>query len=205
MDAQTVADLLGVSTRQLNNYINCKGLPSQGSGRSRTYVWREVLEWFVDYRSQMEMGGGSGGSEGDDFDDDSSDIGGAGKKEDIRAANLRKTRAEADLKQLALSKLRGEVIVIADAKVRIDRMLGNLRTQLLAIAPKLANLPESEVREEIVALCRELSTGAVVDHAEDETAEAIEEMAAAADVEYTDADVSRIVLEFLEAHAALQP
>ena len=216
VDAETVATLLGVSPRQVNNYINLKGLPSQGEGRRRTFVWGDVREWYVQYRISLEMGDGTDGSLDDETEADTSD--GDGKKEDIRAANLRKTKAEADLKQLALSRLRGEVITIGDAKTRLDRMLGNLRAQLLGLAPKLSNRIEGErdpagreaaIRDEMAALCRELSTGAVVGGPPEESAEAIEQMAASAEAE---ADVNRIVVEFLEAHAeeqdahaALQP
>ena len=56
MDAETVAGLLDVSTRQINNYINLKGLPSHGEGRRRTFVWAEVREWYVDYRITLEAG-----------------------------------------------------------------------------------------------------------------------------------------------------
>ncbi len=210
MDAQTVADLLGISTRHLNNYINLKDLPSQGSGRRRTFVWAEVREWYVQYRMAIEGGDGNDGSEDPDFDADSSD-GGARKKEDIRAATLRKTRAEADLKQLALSKQRSEVITIADAKMRLDRTFSNLRAKLLSIAPKLANRLESErdrtlkeaaIKDEMESLCRELSTGAIVDVVagapEPDTLDAIEASDASGNL-----DALREVAELLGVYDSL--
>jgi len=196
MDAETIAHLLGVSKRQLNNYVNLKGLPSEGSGTRRTFVWSEVREWYVQYRMQMEMGDGNDGSEEGDFDDETSDSGPA-KKEDIRAANLRKTRAEADLKQLQLGKLRGEVISIPDAKVRLDRMMGNLRAKLLAMGPKLASRLEGEpsrtareaaLKEELENLCREISTGAVVDIPVDEPSAIDLEASADRPADMTDAE-----------------
>jgi len=191
MDAETVADLLGVSTRQLNNYIHHKGLPSSGSGRSRSFVWCDVLEWFVGYRIALEHGDGNGGSDDGDLDGESSDSG-RGGKEDIRAANLRKTRAEANLKELQLGRLRGQVISIPDAKTRLDRMMGNLRAKLLSLAPKLASRIEGEktrttreavIKEELENLCREISTGAVVDLPVDQAegaGDVVDELAASA-------------------------
>jgi len=191
MDAETVAGLLGVSTRQLNNYINLKGLPSNGSGRQRTFVWGDVLEWFIGYRLSLETGDGNGGSDDDEFGDSTSVSG--GKKEDIRQANLRKTKAEANLKELQLGRLRGEVISIAEAKTRLDRMMSNLRAKLLSMPPKLANRIEGEktraareglIRTEIETLCREISTGAVVDVPSDAIDDDTLELSAAASPEF---------------------
>ncbi len=219
IDAETVAVLLGVSARQVNNYLNLKGLPSQGEGRRRVFVWREVLEWYVAYRTEMELGGGNDGT-----DDAEMEVAGSGK-EDIRAANLRKTRAEADLKQLALSKLRGEVITIHDARVRLDRFMANLRALLLSMPPSLAGRLQGErdasnheriIRDEMDALCRTASTAAIVDVPADEpSGEAIAEMSAAADREFTDEEADAIFTAWLEetlrgqpwwkeSHAALQ-
>ena len=211
MDAETVAGLLGVSTRQLNNYINLRDLPSTGSGRRRTFVWREVLEWYVRYRTALELGDGTDGSEPGESDDGTSDSD-ASRKEDIRGANLRKTRAEADLKQLALSRQRSEVITIADAKVRLDRMLGNMRSKLLGLAPKLANRieglkarteREAVLKEEMEVLCRALATGAVVDLPVEP--ESVQEISAAEDPapSLTDAELDEVYDEVLDLYAAV--
>jgi len=174
MDIETVADLLnGISTRQVRTYMT-QGLPYRKEGRSPVFVWREVLDWYVGYRISLEAG-----DRPSDADDEAFDESGegdfpapSGKNEDIRQATLRKTRADADLRELALSKQRGEVITIADAKVRLDRMMGNLRTKLLGIPPKLASRleglkarteREAAIKDEMETLCREISTGAVVD------------------------------------------
>ena len=172
MDAETVAGLLDVSTRQITNYINLKGMPSQGSRTKRTFNWPEVLAWYVDYKSSNDRYITGDAEDDNASEDDASNGGGPGKKEDIRAANLRKTRAEANLKELQLGKLRGQVISIPDAKTRLDRMMGNLRAKLLGIAPKLASRLEAErdragreavLKSEMENLCREISTGAIVD------------------------------------------
>lgn len=172
MDTETVAGLLDVSTRQITNYINLKGMPSHGLRTKRTFVWKEVLDWYVDYKSSNDRYLAGDGDEAEESGADGSEDGSSGKKEDIRAANLRKTRAEANLKELHLGRLRGQVISIPDAKTRLDRMMGNLRAKLLGIAPKLASRLEAErdragreavLKSEMENLCREISTGAVVD------------------------------------------
>ena len=201
MDAETVAALLGVSTRQLNNYINLKGLPSQGSGKRRTFVWAEVLQWYVGYRMQMEMGDGNDGSEDDDSDPDTSV---SGRKEDIRAATLRKTKAEANLKELELSKRRREVVVIADVAPKLNRMFGNLRSNLLSQPRKLADIAagerdanklEARYKGVMEDLCREISTGAIIGTEEtgetDETKPgSLEEVSAAAEIDAIQAELA---------------
>lgn len=181
MDIETVAELLGVSTRQVRTYI-AQGMPSRKEGRTPVFVWREVFDWFLGYKMSLEYGDRPAfddESAGDDTDDLPAVPTGK-PNEDIRQATLRKTRAEADLRELALSRQRSEVITIADAKVRLDRMMGNLRTKLLSIPPKLASRleglkarteREAAIKDEMETLCREISTGAVVDLPDNETSQ----------------------------------
>lgn len=218
MDAETVAELLSVSTRQIRNYVT-QGMPSEVQGRTRTFTWPKVLEWYVGYRAALE--GGYAGADEDSEDSDGESDAPHGK-EDIRAANLRKTRAEADLKQMALSKLRGEMINVADARSLVTRTFSNLRTQLLSMAPKLStrlagepdlSTIESVIREEMETLCRELSVGKIVGGApeqSDNTDELLSSLSAAADSEIlprVDAFLQSLegsVQKFLEDHAPLE-
>lgn len=166
MDIETVAELLGVSTRQVRTYVT-QGMPAGKEGRTPVFNWREVFDWFVGYKISLEYGDRP--SPPDDEDED--DFPAENPNEDIRKVNLRLSRAKADLAQLELSRRRGEVITIADAKVRLDRMMGNLRTKLLSMAPKLASRieglartdREAAIKDEMETVCREISTGAVVD------------------------------------------
>ena len=169
MDIETVADLLNVSTRQIRTYVSQCEMPYRKEGRTPMFDWHLVLDWYVGYKSALEAGDRPLPGDEDEGEELAPD---GGKNEDIRQATLRKTRAEANLKELALSRQRREVITIADAKVRLDRMMGNLRTKLLGIAPKLASRlegvkarpeRESAIREEMENLCREISTGEIID------------------------------------------
>ncbi|HSU19921.1 MAG TPA: hypothetical protein VLI45_09290 [Acidobacteriaceae bacterium] len=208
MDIETVADLLDVSTRQIRTYVTQFGCPSRKEGRTPVFSWPEVLNWYVGYKSALEAGDRAAVAQ-DEPDVDEGEPAGQRPNEDIRQATLRKTRAEANLKELALSRLRSEVITIADAKVRLDRMLGNLRAKLLGMAPKLASRieglkvrteREAAIKDEIEALCREISTGAIVDLPDEVQPNTVEKIDAAAGPEpaVTNADILRNVAELLE-------
>lgn len=181
VDIETVSNVLGISDRTIRTWVKDFGCPSRKDGRSLTFHWPDVLAWYVEYASSRRNGVTS------DFAPTVEDDAEPSDKESLNSAMLRKTRAEADLKQLALSKLRGEVIVIGDAKTRLDRMLGNLRTQLLNMAPKLATrlagerdpiAQEAAIKDEMESLCRELATGQVLkqtDTADTEDASTIDD------------------------------
>jgi phage terminase Nu1 subunit (DNA packaging protein) len=185
MDIETVAGLLSVSTRQIRTYV-AAGMPSDKQGRTPVFNWPDVLEWYMNYRWSLE----TGGSLDDDADDLDGGSGGPARGDDIRVVNLRRAKADASLKELQLSKLNGEVIVIGDAKSRLDRMFGNLRAKLLGMAPRLANRLEGEkdrtareaaLKEELENLCREISTGAIVGLPEATQPEVLDEVSAAAE------------------------
>jgi excisionase family DNA binding protein len=55
---ESVATLLGVSRRMVRNYVARNGLPCVGVGRSRRFVWLEVLEWYLVYRVEIAQRGG---------------------------------------------------------------------------------------------------------------------------------------------------
>ena len=207
MDAETVASLLkGISVRQIRNY--CKlGCPYEERERQRYFNWPAVLDWYVAFKS--------GGVPVEELDEPDDDAPGPGRKENQAQAMLRKTKAEADLKQLTLSKQRREVIPIADAVAKLERMLGNIRTQLLNMPPKLAtrlagerdpSAQETILKEELELLCRELAAGKVVgideSEADDEPAD---DQDAGTDLQAADEDVNvdvdQVVIDFLLAHA----
>lgn len=167
MDIETVAELLGVSARQVRTYVS-QGMPAGKEGRTPVFNWRAVLDWYIGYKISLEYGDGPAPSDDEDEDFQPAE----NPNEDQRKVNLRLARAKADLAQLELSRRRGEVITIADAKVRLDRMMGNLRTKLLSMAPKLASRieglkarteREAAIKDEMEGVCREISTGAIVD------------------------------------------
>jgi hypothetical protein len=210
IDLDTVAALLDKTPKMIRNYMNLKGMPNHGDGRNRYFIWRDVLAWWVDYQWSLETGTGNQGNE--EAEMETAEPGSEPQKpEDIRSATLRKTKAEADLKQLALSRLRGEVITIMDAKVRVDRTFGNLRTQLLGMGPKLAtrlagvkdlNTIEATIKEEMEVLCRDLSSGTIVGIQADD--EAMLELSAAADEDPTEEQLDELVKDLVEIYASIE-
>ncbi len=189
-DAETVAGLLlgkgdsGISVRQLRNYCDL-GCPYEERDRKRYFNWHKVLAWYIVFKS--------GGT--DSTPEEGSEAPVPHKKpRDLHQENLRKTTADADIKELQLSKMRSEVITTTDAKIRLDRMMGNLRSRLLSLPPKVSAringlkepaAREAAIKEELEAICRDISTGSIVDIPEEaggETAEEVaEDITAAAD------------------------
>lgn len=164
VDTATVSAVLkGVTDRTIRTWVSELGCPAIKDGRSLRFNWPDVLDWYVDYAAAKK-----GGVTADFHDEEESPEG----NENLGQANLRKTRTDADIKQLQLAKLRGEHISIADAKLKLDRMMNNLRSRLLGLAPKInsrisgikePSQREAAIKEEIENVAREISTGAVVD------------------------------------------
>ncbi|MBB5057468.1 DNA-binding transcriptional MerR regulator [Granulicella aggregans] len=54
-----LAERLGVSTRQVRNYLKNDSLPHIGDGRGRRFEWLKVLEWYLLYRVAISGTGGN--------------------------------------------------------------------------------------------------------------------------------------------------
>jgi phage terminase Nu1 subunit (DNA packaging protein) len=126
LETEDIVDLLGVTDRQIRNYIKEKKMPCIGDGRGRRFVWRDVLEWYVSYRMELS---GNGGSEDPELAEDG--------KETMTAALTRKTIAEADLKELQLARERGLVVAVQDVKANIADVAKGIQTKLLGLPSKL--------------------------------------------------------------------
>lgn len=129
LDTETVAELLGVTARQVRNWVKDKGLPSRDDARGRRFIWRDTLEWYVSYRAEKD------GSRGSQAPPEPA----ADETESLEEATTRKTIAEADLKELELATKRGEVVAIADAERTIATIAKNIQQKLLAVASKLTS------------------------------------------------------------------
>jgi Helix-turn-helix domain len=164
LSVQDVAELLGITDRQVRNLIKDKGLPAKSDPRGFTLDWPTALEWYVGYRS-AQKGGNRGnfrpGSGSEELD------------ETLDEAILRKTKAEADLKELILARERSEVAAIADVekalgaanaatKRLIQALPSRLATQLLGIddRPRMYAILE---RESNALLSNLASVGSVLE------------------------------------------
>lgn len=155
LDTNDVAALLGVTDRQVRNYVKHKGLPCKDDGRTRRFIWKEVLDWYV--LARMEMSGSRGNPEPDPEDDDT---------EDLTAATTRKTIAEADLKELELASKRNQVVSVADVQRTLANLSKAMQTKILSwptkLATRLMGLKEREqirhvLDREARQLCHDLS------------------------------------------------
>ena len=124
-----VAELLGVSDRGVRKWIKEKGLPAKSDPRGFALDWPSVLQWYVDYRL-AENAGTSGTRKPGTAPDE--------PLETMEAALARKTRAEADLKELQLARERGEVAAISDVERVLASANKSIQTLMLALPSSLA-------------------------------------------------------------------
>jgi phage terminase Nu1 subunit (DNA packaging protein) len=126
-----IAELLGVTPRQVRNWIAEKGLPAKDGNRGRILNWPETLTWFVAYRISEGGNGGNGkAAPGQNTPDE--------PEEDYDHALARKVRAEADLTELKLARERGQVAAIADVEKVLSAANSSTRTLIQAFPAQLA-------------------------------------------------------------------
>jgi phage terminase Nu1 subunit (DNA packaging protein) len=143
-----LADLLGLSTRQVSNLV-ALGMPQHGDRGKRWYVWRGCHQWYVSFKVEE------------------------GKREvkpsTINEAKLRRETAEAELKELELAERRGDLMtveagerVIAQAFARASSKLANLET---AIAMRVTGLTVGERQNQARGLVDEVRAELAADEA----------------------------------------
>jgi excisionase family DNA binding protein len=132
-----VAELLGVTKRAVNKWIKDKGLPAKSDGRGQVLDWATTLEWYVSYRIAENAGTAGTRRTGGDPEE---------PLETFDEALARKTRAEADLKELQLARERGEVAAIADVEKVLASANKSIQTLMLALpsglTPQLIGLED---------------------------------------------------------------
>ena len=152
-----VAELLGVTDRQVRNWIKDKGLPARSDPRGRLLDWPTTLQWYVAF--QIDEKRGNGGNRRPNSGSEGSEV----PEETLDEAILRKTKAEADLKELQLAREQGQVVAIAE----LERVLANanrsIQTQILALpaglAPQLIGMDDRQkIYNLIDRSCRSLLT-----------------------------------------------
>lgn len=138
LDSETVAELLGVTVRMLRIYCKDKGLPFHGDPRGRSFRWSEVREWFVEYRIAQAQNCGNGGNATPPKPPDSDpEAPQEVPQETFKEALTRKTRADADLKELELAVKRGQVVAIEDVRKTLEGLFTTVKQKILAIPSKL--------------------------------------------------------------------
>jgi excisionase family DNA binding protein len=154
MTVQDVAELLNLTDRQIRNLIKDKGLPAKADPRGYTLDWYAVLAWYVDYKSSLN--GGNGGNRAPKHPSEE-------PAETLDEAILRKTVADADLKELELARERGQVAAIEDVERVLTGANKSIQTRILAmpasLAPQLLGLDDrNRVFTVLDRYCRDLLT-----------------------------------------------
>jgi excisionase family DNA binding protein len=150
-----VAELLGVTDRGVRKWIKEKGLPAKSDPRGFTLNWPDVLQWYVEYR--LDENAGTGGTRRAGNAPEGSEE----PPETFDQAILRKTKAEADLKELQLAREEAQVVAVADLQRVLAAANRSIQTQILALpaglAPQLIGMDD---RQQIYSLidrnCRAL-------------------------------------------------
>ena len=132
MTVPDIAELLGVTDRQVRNWIRDKGLPAKSDPRGYTLDWHVTLRWFVTYR--MSETSGTRGNRRTPTGSDLPEV----PEESYEDALARKTRAEADIKELQLARERSQVASIADVERILTNANKSIQTLILALPTRLA-------------------------------------------------------------------
>jgi phage terminase Nu1 subunit (DNA packaging protein) len=121
-----VAELLDVQDRTVRNWMKLKGMPSTSDERGRRFNWRLVLPWYVKMMAELDGNRRNSPLIVRHLDPSEDLVAGEG----IDEALLRKTIAEADLKELDLAVRRAQVVAIDDVTRTVQDLATNLRTEL---------------------------------------------------------------------------
>ena len=150
LSAADVAELLGVTEKSVRNWMNKNGLQFVDGQRGRSLKWPDVLEWYVRYRAETRTEAPektrvkSGPDSGPEL-----------PPENYEAALARKTRAEADLKELDLAERRGQVAGISDVRKTLSTLARAIQSKILAMPARLTTrLAGAEDRSEVEAILK---------------------------------------------------
>lgn len=135
------ATILKVTGRQIRNWIKDKGLPAEKIPGVQKLDAAKVIAWYVDFR--IAENGNLGNRRRSGAADSPAE-----PEECYEDALARKTRAEADLKELQLARERGEVAAIADVERVLIGANKSIQTRILAmpsaLAPQLIGLDDRQ-------------------------------------------------------------
>ncbi len=125
-----VADLLGISPRQVHNLTD-RGMPRQVHEGKPRYPWPDALKWYITFKVAAE----------------------AAKTEpiDFEKARARKMTADAELTEMELARARGETVTVDVFRETVSAIATKVRSQLMAAPGRyssrmvgLKSLPEAQ-------------------------------------------------------------
>ena len=121
-----VAELLGVTDRQIRTWIKDKGMPCRKDGRATSFAWRETLAWYVEYKASLARYAGG---------EDSARAG-----VDPEQANnpiYRKDSAVASLKELELEQRQGQLVRMGDVLDVFGRVAKDMQTEVRGLPTRI--------------------------------------------------------------------
>ena len=135
-----VAELLLVTDRTIRNWLKDKAMPSTSDERGRRFVWADVLPWYVKMRAEEDGNPrksllswpGTEPTSPPEDDEIQKEYARVGILRKTGAeALLRKTIAEADLKELELGERRRQVVAVEDVSRVMQDTAKNLQVEIL--------------------------------------------------------------------------
>lgn len=120
--AKELAALYAVEYRTVQNWV-AAGCPHRKRSRRLEFLLSEVVPWRRDQDKRESRGGDA---------------------PDLAQEQARKTRADADLSELKVQKMRGSLIAASDVEHEMERLCNVLRARVLSVrgrwAPKVLGL-----------------------------------------------------------------
>jgi phage terminase Nu1 subunit (DNA packaging protein) len=153
-----VALALRLSEREITNLVkrgrHADGteFPSRVRGRHRDFPLDRCFEWYIQFKQEEAL-----------------ERAAPREPSNLIDAELRKAVADAEIAELRVAKLRGEVAPIDAHRKELRRVLGKVRGQIVAMpgayASRVLNLPDmaaavARLREVSAGLLRELQSAA---------------------------------------------
>ena len=120
-----VAALLRVTDRQVRTWIKDKGMPSRKDGRATTFIWSEVLDWYVEYKASLSRYAGETRSPKDP--DQSND------------PIFRKDAAVASLKELDLEQRQGQLVRMEDVRAVFNDVTKGMQVEVRGLPTRIVN------------------------------------------------------------------
>lgn len=105
---RTIAKWLGVTPRQITNYVNA-GMPCERTSKGPRYPWPECRRWRDEFLQKSAR-----------------DAAERAKPDDFEAAKARKMSADAAKSELELEQLRGSLIELGVHEARVARLCDRL-------------------------------------------------------------------------------
>lgn len=164
---QQTSALLCVSVRQINNLVNKGVIVKHGAGQRSFYVWGDVFDGYLADRL-AQLHGRNGKQDADNLSE----------------AELRRTNADARLKELKADEMEGKLVDVAYVERTMAQINANVRARLLGLPAKLT--------PQLVGISSPAKAKAIIEKETNQTCEELVKIAA---------KVPKVVDEEEEAYA----